>query len=34
MEEKNGASTLNLFPLFPFPFFFLLMVVFTFQLMF
>ena len=30
MEEKKGASTPNLFSLFPFPFFFLLMVVFTF----
>ena len=34
MEEKKGASTQNLFSLFPFPFFFLFMVVFTFPLMF
>ena len=34
MEEKKGASILNLFYLFPFPVFFLLMVVFTFPLMF
>ena len=34
MGEKKGASTPILFSLFPFPFFFLLMVVFTFPLMF
>ena len=34
MEEKKGASMPNLFSLFPFPFFFLLMVVFPFPLMF
>ena len=34
MEEKKGVSTPNLFSLFPFPFFLLLMVVFTFPLMF
>ena len=34
MEEKKGASTPNLFSLFPFLFFFLLMVVFTLPLMF
>ena len=32
--ETKGASTPNLFSLFPFMFFFLLMVVFTFPLMF
>ena len=34
MEKKNGASMPNLFSLFPFPVFFLLMVVITFPLMF
>ena len=34
MEEKKGASMPNLFSLFPFLVFFLLMVVFTFPLMF
>ena len=33
-EEEEGALMPNLFSLFPFPFFFLLMVVFTFPLMF
>ena len=32
--EEEGALIPNLFSLFPFPFFFLLMVVFTFPLMF
>ena len=34
MEKKKGASMPNLFSFFPFPVFFLLMVVFTFPFMF